>query len=320
VAESPAFPVALSRDGEGVRAERVGDLPSVRLLEWWRSDRPLPDGFRWQQGSRDTEPLASVEKAIDVDQTNASVVVGDRVVVKWTTGPLVGTHPGPERLQRLISKGFAAMPAVWCVLEWQTPDGHWVPVAMATDLVPGATDGWTWCLREARIALGLESGDAQPFAEQLGELTAAMHRALADDDGLVAVHGDFHVGQLLRDQTGRLLVIDFDGNPTLSAEERVAHRPAAYDVAGMLLSLENVGHVVRHYAPAISDASVLAWTEQVQADFLDSYRRTAADLLDESLLPSYVDDQIRRELAYADAHLPRWRYVPEAALTRRGLA
>ena len=29
-------------------------------------------------------------------------------------------------------------------------------------------------------------------------------------------------------------------------------------------------------------------------------------------------DQIHRELAYADSHLPRWRYVPEAALRRRG--
>jgi maltokinase len=33
-----------------------------------------------------------------------------------------------------------------------------------------------------------------------------------------------------------------------------------------------------------------------------------------------VLDQIRRELAYADSHLPRWRYVPEAALHRRGLS
>ena len=31
-------------------------------------------------------------------------------------------------------------------------------------------------------------------------------------------------------------------------------------------------------------------------------------------------DQIHRELAYADSHLPRWRYVPEAALRRRGLS
>ena len=40
--------------------------------------------------------------------------------------------------------------------------------------------------------------------------------------------------------------------------------------------------------------------------------------LDESLIEPFVDDQIQRELDYADAYLPRWRYVPEAALRRRG--
>ena len=58
---------------------------------------------------------------------------------------------------------------------------------------------------------------------------------------------------------------------------------------------------------------------RVQAAFLDGYRSVADDLLDESLLDPLVLDQIQRELAYADAHLPRWRYVPEAALRRRGL-
>lgn len=312
------FPARVSWIGETWQAGRLGELPSARLLTWWHAGRPLPQGFRWQHGSRVGEAIEAREQEIDADQTNVSVIVGDRAVVKWMTGPLVGPHPAPERLARLIEHDFDAMPAVWCVLEWRTPDGDWVPVATATDLVREASDGWTWCLREARVALGLEEPPARPFATDLGELTAAMHLALADDAGMVAVHGDFHVGQLLRDSSDRLFVIDFDGNPVLSPQQRVAHRPAAYDVAGMLLSLENVGHVLRHYAPRVPDEAVRAWTERVHAEFLGAYRRTAGHLLDESLLPSYVDDQIRRELAYADAHLPRWRYVPAAALRRRG--
>lgn len=311
------FPVVVSRAGETWQARPHGDLPSARLLAWWQAGRPLPEGFRWQHGSVAGKAIEAREQEIDVDQTNTCVIVDDRAVVKWMTGPLVGPHPTPERLARLIEHGFRAMPAVWCVLEWRTPDGHWVPVATATDLVRDASDGWTWCLHEARVALGLDEPPARPFATDLGDLTAAMHLALADGTGTVAVHGDFHVGQLLREGSGRLLVIDFDGNPVLSPEERTAHRPAAYDVAGMLVSLENVGHVVSHYAPQVCDASVLAWTEQVQADFLGAYRRTAGHLLDESLIPSYIDEQIQRELDYADNHLPRWRYVPEAALRRR---
>lgn len=311
------FPVVVAAtDGEW-RASTQGDRPIAALLDLLGSDAAVPDGFRVTRGG--FEPVAPTARRIDVDQTNDSWVVGDSLVVKWTTEPLVGPHPAPERLRRLDAAGFTATPRLRGIVEWQTPDDHWVPVVTAVDLLPDATDGWTWCLDEARLALGVEQGEPTPFTKQLGELTASMHRALADGPtGPVADHGDFHVGQVLRSPDGTLMVIDFDGNPTLSPTERALHRPAAYDVAGMMVSLENVGHVVQHYAPEVADDDVIGWTELVQAELLDAYRETAAGLLDESLLESYVLDQIHRELAYADSHLPRWRYVPEAALRRRG--
>jgi maltokinase len=309
--------VALA-DGQW-RASRSGGRANADLLHLLASDREPPDRFRITRGA----PLSVVgpERRIEVDQTNDSWVVGDTVVVKWITEPLVGPHPAPERLRRLAAAGFTAMPGLRGMVEWQTPDGFWVPVVTAVDLVPDATDGWTWCLRECRVALGVERGTALPFTRRLGALTASMHLALADSPtGPVADHGDYHVGQVLRTPDGELFVIDFDGNPTLPPEERVRHRPAAYDVAGMLVALENVGHVAQRYAPELSDADVVSWTEQVQEEFLASYRETADALLDPALLDGFVLDQIRRELAYADSHLPRWRYVPEAALHRRGLS
>ncbi|MFT4008768.1 MAG: phosphotransferase [Nocardioidaceae bacterium] len=393
------FPVVVERAGDSWLAHTVGDAPSTRLLDWVR-ERPVPEGFRWEPGSRPIEPLGSAsaprneacgsssarrgtsrayrdadrtprrsrgplpqtlsssERKVGVDQTNHSVIVDNRAVVKWITVPLVGPHPAPERMRRLAAAGFAQLPAVWGTLEWRTPDGHWVPVATAADLVADATDGWIWCLHEARVALGIEPGPALPFGGELGKLTADMHLALADPINqssntethhrsssaeapaqerpgrrsssaealaeerpsrpLVAVHGDFHVGQILRDPSGRLYVLDFDGNPTLTPDERVEHRPAAYDVAGMLLSLENVGYVVRKYDPEIPEQSVADWTAAVQQEFLDAYRARAGHLLDDSLLDAYADDQIQRELDYAHDHLPEWRYVPEAALRRRG--
>lgn len=313
------FPVVLQLADGAWQARPVGPRPSSRLLERWADGTPLPGRYRWAPGTVAVERVDPVERAVDVDQTNHSVVVGERVVVKWHTMPLVGPHPAPERLRRLVEAAFDAMPRVWFSLEWCTPAGDWVPVVIAVDLVPGASDGWTWCLHEARVAVGVEPGPARPFAAELGRVTAKLHRALADSaTGAVAVHGDYHVGQVLRGATDRLYVVDFDGNPTLSADERVAHRPAAYDVAGMLLSLENVGHVLRRHAPGVTDEAVAAWTEQVQSEFLAAYRDDAGGLLDETLLAPYVDDQIQRELAYAAAYLPRWRYVPEAALRRRG--
>ena len=319
MAEEVEFPVVVEV-ADGVHLARpAGPEPSSRLLGWWARDLGVPDGLRWAPGTHAAETVPPGERTVDVDQTNASVVVGERVVVKWVTTPLVGPHPAPERLRRLVDARFEAMPEVWFGLEWRTSDGDWVPVVTAVELVPGATDGWTWCLDEARVALGVRPGRATPFAQLLGEVVATMHRALADPaTGLVATHGDLHVGQVLRDDQGRLIVIDFDGNPTLSPHERVRHRPAAYDVAGLLVSLENVGHVVRHHHPEVSEEDAVAWTETVQAELLTAYREGAGSLLDETLLEPYVDDQIQRELDYADAYLPRWRYVPEAALRRRG--
>jgi maltokinase len=324
------FPLVIDDAGRAALATPVGDLPSAALLDWWAADRGLPAGLRWEPGTRpqfEAGAVPRVERAITVDQTNRSVVVGERVIVKWATTPLVAPHPAPERLRRLVAAGFTEMPAVWFLLQWQTPDYQWVPVATAVDFVPGTEDGWTWCLDEARRALGLAPGSPSRFATQLGGLTARMHLALRDPVGeLVAVHGDYHVGQILRDSDGTMFVIDFDGNPTLVATERMAHRPAAYDVAGMLVSLENVGHVLANkYHRDVPDATFAAWTHAVQQEFLAAYRDGAPGLLgdtvlDDSLLEGYIRDQIEREFAYADAHLPQWRYVPEAALRRRGLS
>lgn len=317
------LPVVVEAGEGGWRARPIGSSPSARLLAHWRDDAPLPDGYRLSRGpglDRGTAAgLGTIERPIEVDQTNSSVIVGDAVVVKWMTEPLVGPHPAAERLRRLVAAGFDQMPALWGILEWQTPIGDWVPVVLATDLID-ASDGWTWCLHEARVALGLAPGPAREFGWDLGVLVGRMHLALAErPTGPVFGHGDLHVGQILRDDEGRLHVIDFDGNPTLSPADRMAPRPAAYDVAGMLLSLENVGHVVGNkYHPEVPDSQIRAWSDRVQAEFLDGYRSIADDLLDESLLAPYLDDQIQRELAYADAHLPAWRYVPEAALRRRG--
>ena len=265
------FPVVVAAAGDHWRAEPSGPRPSTALLDLLASDHEVPDGFRITRGA----PLSvdRTERRIEVDQTNESWVVGDRVVVKWNTEPLVGPHPAPERLRRLADAGFTAMPRFRGMVEWRTPDDFWVPVVTAVDLVPDATDGWTWCLAECRVALGVEHGAALPFTRRLGgadRLDAPGAGGLPDRAGRRPRR--LPRRPVLRTPDGELFVIDFDGNPTLPPEERVRHRPAAYDVAGMLVALENVGHVAQHYVPDLSDDDVIAWTEQVQGEFLASYR------------------------------------------------
>lgn len=137
------------------------------------------------------------------------------------------------------------------------------------------------------------------------------------------VHGDLHVGQILRSATtGRYCVIDFDGNPVLEPDERVARQPAARDVAGMLASLDHVGRVVLHRTDDLDEtqrARVVEWIEDAQTVFADAYilalrNACRADLLDQGLVDAFQVQQECREYAYAARYLPHWRYVPDAAL------
>jgi maltokinase len=135
----------------------------------------------------------------------------------------------------------------------------------------------------------------------------------------VPIHGDFHVGQVLRTPDGTLHVIDLDGNPTRPAVLRAAAGSVARDVAGMLMALENVAHVVRHHAPEVDLAVAEAWVAAVQGEFSAAYVDALGDrrdLFDEALLPAFEWEQLCREFVYAARHLPGW-YAPREALARR---
>ena len=62
-----------------------------------------------------------------------------------------------------------------------------------------------------------------------------------------------------------------------------------------------------------------AWIHEARQRFLGTYRQLLHDhergeLLDERLLVPFAVEQECREYVYAARHLPRWLYVPDAAL------
>lgn len=304
------------------------------------------------------------ERSIDVDMTNWSAIVDEAVVVK-----VFRVRGAGDRAARQLATlaGTRITPGFRGAIEWEI-EGRSATLAVITDLVDNATDGWTWAVEEV---VAYRAGGPEPlWPSELGELVARMHRHLAgtapisagarsgpeirararsvleealdrtsgeagrrlrnrlagirdaiesvpDDPAGVTfdLHGDLHVGQVLRTADGYRL-LDFDGDPQLSRAE--SNRPdyAARDVAHMTSSIELVAAVAMRLVGS-ADSAIAQWARRAQRRFLLAYRNTAGDLLDERLLPGMHAEQLLRELVYADRFLHRWRYAADGALSLR---
>jgi maltokinase len=121
------------------------------------------------------------ERAVDVDQTNELVVVGDAAVVKWMLHPAAGEQPGPSRLTALARTGFGGTPRTWGVVHLPVAGDH-VLIATVSAYLPGAEDGWDWAVRDVRqVARGERGADeALEGVQEVARLVGRLHLALAE--------------------------------------------------------------------------------------------------------------------------------------------
>lgn len=110
------------------------------------------------------------ERAITVDQTNESVIVAERLVVKWFREP--AASPAPRLLAHLAETGFTRMPAPHAAL-WHAD----LLVALIAAYLPDAQDGWDWCVDD--VLASWESQVFPAFPGELGVLAADLHAAFA---------------------------------------------------------------------------------------------------------------------------------------------
>jgi maltokinase len=127
------------------------------------------------------------------------------------------------------------------------------------------------------------------------------------------VHGDYHLGQVMRTQTG-WVVLDFEGEPATPLAQRRARSSPLRDVAGMLRSFD---YAARHQLITHPDRERLApvaadWVRRNAAAFCAGYaaaggQNPAANAV---LLRALTLDKAIYEVVYEARHRPSWLRVP----------
>jgi maltose alpha-D-glucosyltransferase/alpha-amylase len=190
-------------------------------------------------------------------------------------------------------------------------------------------------LTEARNTLGLlkSSIDEIPAADRdkANDVLAHQDRLIArleasateETQGQkIRIHGDYHLGQVLVTRND-FVIVDFEGEPGHSIEQRRAKQSPLRDVAGMLRSFSYVEHsalrTVAHNDVEFSKLSPLAkaWAAEVRAAFISAYDAEArsASLYStlqpgRGLLGLFELEKALYELRYELNNRPTWAGIP----------
>jgi maltokinase len=154
------------------------------------------------------------------------------------------------------------------------------------------------------------------YAEEIGAAFGDLAKA---DQPLTVqrVHGDYHLGQVVRTDSG-WVVLDFEGEPAKPLAERRAMSPALRDVAAMLRSFEYAARYQLVGNPHEDELTDLAraWARRNRDAFCDGYAETAgADpRRSGTVLRSFELDKAVYEVVYEARNRPSWLSIPLESL------
>jgi trehalose synthase-fused probable maltokinase len=146
----------------------------------------------------------------------------------------------------------------------------------------------------------------------------------------VRIHGDYHLGQVLRAPDGQLLIIDFEGEPTRPLDERREKASPLRDVAGMLRSFAYAAATLAveqeaRLKPQLRELRSARWERDVRQAFLDGYLASSAGAVNplpahaldtRRLLELFETEKAFYELSYELNNRPTWAWIPMRGIAK----
>jgi len=309
--------------------------PLAGALEYMSNDGEarllaLLQGYIANQGDGWTHSLEYVQRHLEQHRTAPA---GDAVPVN--------VHEGYLALMRVLAVRTAELHRA---LAQPTRDPAFAPQPLTRDDIDAYRQR---AADEARDALGMLKSalDQVPAADRdrAGAVLAQGDKVMARIDAMsslvpqglkIRIHGDYHLGQVLVTRND-FVIIDFEGEPGHSLEQRSAKQSPLRDVAGMLRSFSYVQHSalrnVAHNEAEVAKLAPLAraWESAVRAAFLSAYGAAAsgANLYGpEALQPGvgllglFELEKALYELRYELGNRPGWAGIPLQGILDWGAA
>jgi maltose alpha-D-glucosyltransferase/alpha-amylase len=182
-------------------------------------------------------------------------------------------------------------------------------------------------LKKAEISQNSAAPElAKAIAKKRSGIARAAAAILAGAKGAyrTRIHGDLHLGQLLL-AGDDVMVIDFEGEPFKTVDQRREKDLPLRDVAGMLRSFNYAAaYIQRSTKQTTADGKARAenfarrFNERASSFFLEGYQRGSEKKLtrgDQAILSVYMLEKAAYEVTYEAASRPDWLMVPLKGLS-----